>query len=519
MEYAPAVKIHQDSQFHWSNKHSVSTLQDLIAPYTDQLDSREVSPGVQIAAVGCDLIYVSSENSVTVLLGALNCKTEVKREEVLVKTEPESKVHPDKSELAKDVVLMPAVSDIQVFQTQLSVMGISEGSDNSVILHTMYHVILLRKTDNKYQEETLYTSEEHILSAMAGEGGCLYIVTVSALLERTDKKEISPLLDLSDLWRVHPVDRVTFTLYKDWFVIAEPSAVHFLNETEQHTVCTVPNDHIEYTERFLSITVSGDDMIVVSSSYVLVYSICIPICLEVSLPNLLTLELKFKLSHNVGDAHSAQFYPSQTNSIKFSVFSDLKCSFFSLEDKPRDCGLVTFLLPYSHVMVKSLCMSVLEKSSYLDLAVDKRNFVTRRISSGVCGAHCSDMGGLHFILNKHNDLFYNAPQLTDPSERERLWSSWFVIVTPEEQFWIDTHSADGAYTALLNKGRIASNTRTLQKPGSRITASKSDQVRSLVDESVDSEVPLSSLVLSRDSVFEGVDDKYVNLLLDNWDWS
>ena len=518
MDYIPAIKLHKDTELRWSNKHSISTLQDLISPYIDQLDSREVSPGVQIAAAESDLIYVSSENSVTVLLGALGCKTEIKGEVDHIKTESEEDMIHNKTELAKDVVLIPAVSDIQVFQTQLSVMGVSVGSDNTVILHTMYHVILLRKTDDKYEEEILYTSEEHILSAMEGESGDIYIVTVSTLLQRRGE-EIAPLLDLSDLWRVQPIDRITFTQYKEWFVIAEPSAVHFLNETERHTACTVPDEHLEYTERFFSVAVSGDDLVIVSSSYVLVYNICIPICLEVSLPNLLNLEMKLKLSHNVEDAHSAQFYPSQTNCIKFSVFSDLKCSFFNLEDKPRDCSLVTFLLPYNHVKMKSLCMSVLEKPSYLDLAVDKRNFVTKRMNSGICGAYFSDLGGQHFILNKHKDLFYSAPEIIDSSEREKLWSAWFGSVTPEDQFWIENHSADTAYSNLLNEGQIVSRTRTLGARTNLCNASRSDQIKSAVEESVESGVQLSTLVSSRDPVLEGADDKYVNFLLDNWDWS
>ena len=517
MDYIPAIKLHKDTEFRWSNKHSISTLQDLISPYIDQLDSREVSPGVQIAAAGSDVIYVSSENSVTVLLGALECKTEIEGEVVHIKTESEEAVS-NKTELAKDVVLIPAVSDIQVFQTQLSVMGVSVGSDNTFILHTMYHVILLRKTDDKYEEEILYTSEEHILSAIEGESGVIYIVTVSTLLQRKGE-EITPLLDLSDLWRVQPIERITFTQYKEWFVIAEPSAVHFLNETEQHTACTVPNEHLEYTERFFSVAVSGDDLVVVSSSYVLVYSICIPTCLEVSLPNLLNLELKLKLSHNVEDAHSAQFYPSQTDCVKFSVFSDLKCSFFNLEDKPRDCSLVTFLLPYNHVKLKSLCMSVLEKPSYLDLAVDKRNFVTKRINSGLCGAYYSDLGGKHLILNKHKDLFYNAPEISDASEREELWSAWLGSVMAEDQFWIENFSADTAYSSLLTEGRVVSQTRTLGARTNRCNASRSDQIKSAVEESVEAGVQPSNLVLSRDPVLEGVDDKYVNFLLDNWDWS
>ena len=524
MDWIPAVKSHQISQYRWSNKHPVSIIQDLISPHVDNQDTSDLLPGVQIAGIGRDLVYVSSNNTVTVLLNVLESRDP---EQCVART-------CEKTEIAREVAILPNVADVQVFETQLSVCGISVGSDTFVILRTMYHVILLRKINGKYELELLHDSKEHILSVIEGHDRNIYILTTSTVLVWREGEGITPLLDISGQWRVSPVERATFLQYKQWFVVVEPSAIHFINETDHHMVCTIPTDYLDFTEKFLNVDVMEDKLVAVTSNYLLVYDISVE-------ASRISLDMELKLSHNVADAHFAQFYPqlknepvaaSSSNLIKFrfAVFSDIKCSFFTSEDRP-DTDFITFLIPYKFVNMKRIERHVLDKSNYLNMTVDKRNNITQRINSGICGAFFSLRNNSHFLLNKHKDLFSDGPFINEPVGNEQSWNSWLSSISLEDQYWVDNHPVgDKAYSFLLNDGRHAIKTQTLEvQIGEHLRGRRGKKKRegaSEVRETVDSEegslpdaVLHRPVPLTRDPVFEGVQDKYVNFLLDAWDWS
>ena len=518
MEWKPAVRSHNIHSYRWSNKHPVDIIENLVSPHIEPQDSRDLLPGVLIAHNGSDIIYASSENTVTVLLKL---------------TGPEliSSETGEKTDVARDVALLPNITHVQVFETQLSVTGISVGCNNTVIICTMYHVILLRKIFGKYEKQLLHESDEHVLSTFEGHDKSIYILTISTISVSGEEGEITPLIDVSDLWRVVPVGRVTFTQYKQWFVVVETSAIHFVNKTDLHTSCTIPTEYLEFTEKFLSAVIIEDKLITVTSSYLVVYDIWTEL-------SLLSLDVKLKISHNVADAHFAQFYPRKelesdisfcTNNFEFSVMSDQKCSFFKLEDSP-DTDLITFIIPYKFVKLKAIQMEVLDKSSYLNLTVDKRNNITQRINSGICGASFSRNSGSHFLLNKNKDLFSDEPLLNDPYSKEASWNSWLSSISLEEEYWVENHPVDVAYDSLLKQGLVTTRSQTLEDgPCKRVygprgrtkhdRAIPTSQARDLQDSDLTNSVLLRPVPTTQDPVLEGVKDKYVNFLLDAWDWT
>ena len=110
-----------------------------------------------------------------------------------------------------------------MFETQLAVSG-------------MYHVICFCNSDSKYTQHLLFSSQDHVLSVTAQTNGYVHILTVSRLVtclgtwEGTCRgAEITSQVDVSDIWRVEPLERAMFSIYTSGcFVVLESSAIHFI---------------------------------------------------------------------------------------------------------------------------------------------------------------------------------------------------------------------------------------------------------------------------------------------------
>ena len=545
--WLPVVKPHSLPPDRWSGRYSPSLFEDLVSPHLDPLDtSCDMRPGPQITSHQGDLVYVSSDNTLTILHSAClkgekcetaefsdmeisftlpgDTQTDVSSEQTIrddmrgmsddvIKHTPKSSreisetdtqtsssipdcsstvTTPERSDLAREVSLLPTVSHIQVFETQLAVAGVHSNGHKHCIVHTMYHVFVFTKTcAHVYTQRTLYTSPDHVLSVVMAPDNIVHILTVSRVVTcqikcqegvTNDPNEITSQVDVSDLWRVNPAGRAVFGLYRDeWFVVVEPSAIHFLTESQHVTPCTVPTDFLEYTEKFLSFLCVEEEMIVVSTSYLLVFSIS----------QQCELTLQRQLSHNVTDAYCAQFYPTcagnETEGLMFSVISDSKCSFFNINDCPTS-EYVTSIVPYKVTKLRSIELQVLDKSCYLSLSVDKRNCVTRRINSGFSGAF-TDRSKYHFILNEHKDLFCSYDTIFKELDSDNTWNDWLSVMTFDREYWTESVCLDIFYKNLLGTGLKLTKSTNKKK----------------------CDVP-------RDPLLNQVEDKYTRSLVDTWEW-
>ena len=186
MDWFPLVKPHTIESPRWSTKHNVDLLEKLTAPLIDPAaDHCEPERGVQLLTLGLDLVYVSSSTTLTVLHSALDTPL------------PGAK-SPQQTPIAGKAALIPTISDIQVFETQLSVFGLCVGSGNCVYAHTLYSVFILskeeetekieiveeeeedKKMSSKYSLRLLYSTEDQILDFREVDG-VLHVLTTSQL--------------------------------------------------------------------------------------------------------------------------------------------------------------------------------------------------------------------------------------------------------------------------------------------------------------------------------------------------
>ena len=448
-----------------------------------------------MGACSQDLVYVSSDNTVTVLLGAFQEKTEVKMEpELQVECkrgeetgETEPPVPPD---LLHDLCYLDRVSDLQVFETQLSVSSLV-CSECSVLLATMYHVIMLTKAGDRYTQRTLISSEEVVLSVGFGDEGRVCILTESKFTQgcvEGDMFLISSTLDIEGMWRTVPVNRAVVLPYRDQiFIIVEASAVHFLSEDDHRLPLTVPTEYLEFTEHFLDVHYLADKLYLVSTNYLLVYAICEGPCLV----------LERQVSHNVTNAGSAQFYriAASPGDIHFSVLSHEKCSLFQLSDLAVS-EHITMILPYQHLLPNTLSLDILLRPSYLALPPDHRNTVTRRVQSGAsCALVHPTCPDCWFLLTETKDLFVFGEHST--AESRRRWEGWISGVACDPGYWVKTEKVDLCYRSFLSRGLVVRGEVRREREAGGI----------------------AEVQLGRDAVLDKVDDKYATSLIDSWNWS
>ena len=528
MDWLPAVKPHKLTADRWSGRHSPSLLEDLVSPYLDK-DTCVMRAGPQIASHRVDLVYASSDNTLTILhsalVSAVKCEESSKTSDVgpgearissvdgqtahATRETSDLNEHaacvvdqlidepPLRSDLAHQVCLLPSVTDIQVFETQLAVSGIYSVGDN-LIVHTMYHVFCFSKSDSKYTQHLLYSSQDHVLSVTAQTNGYVHILTVSRLVmclgtwEGTCRgAEITSQVDVSDIWRVEPLERAMFSIYTSGcFVVLESSAIHFITETQHFTPCTIPTDYLDFTEKFLNFSCGTDScgtdsLYVVSTNYLLIFSI----------NEGYELTLVRQLSHNVADAHVSHLYPlieyslgvDSSQNLMFSVMSNSKCSFFNVKDCPTS-PYVTCIVPYKLIKLRSIQVAVLDKVNYLALSVDKRNCITRRLDSGISGAF-TDCSNCQFILSEHKDLFYRTNINCDKVYNYKKWNEWLSTMTFDREYWTEPVGVDMFYKKLLGSGLQLTKSTNHKKE-----------------------------YVSRDPLLDNTEDKYTRSLVDAWEW-
>lgn len=458
--WTPLVKPHSFSVLRCSNRHDVDMYQNLITDFITPRDTHPCLSRVQVVAFQNDIIYVSSDSTVTVLHSVLSDDSKNKCQ----------------SELAQQITLVSHASDIQVFETKLSVMDMAP-ADNYVLLHTMYQVIKLTKYDYKYTMETVSTSEEHILGLTIGGNGAIYTLSSSRLSSVSPDK---PLVDITDLWRSNILEQASVLLYQDYFAIMEPTAFHFVNQADYKMIMTIPNEELDFKEKLLNFSIIEDKLLLVTSSFLLIYLI----------DSTLELTVLSKLSHHVQDANHAQFFScgdfkfdskdTMLVNFKVSIFSDLKCCFFDSSALSRS-SITNFIMPYSSFKVQDIQAEVLVRQEYLSLTVDKRNTVTSRLATGISGALVHKTG--HFVLSKQHDLFGTISESSSP------WDLWLSRFSGEnEQDTMETYSVGNMYMLLIKDGFKTRRSRTEHPP--------------------EPEFPDLALL----------DDKYSTMLTTLWDW-
>eukprot|EP00116_Pleurobrachia_bachei_P004415 sb/3464677/ len=408
----PCVIPHKTKSLRWSEKHDLDLLSDALLSDTSsnpESSSLSLTPRLIGETWLGDLIYVSSSNTVTIL--------EVSGDRT-----------PD--EVTSTVVLLPGVTAISVFETQLPVIHIVSDY-NSTYLHTMYTVFQLISLP-RYSLVPVYKSDVPVFNITITSDTVLVLTATSVLQISTNGVEtasdstqiVETVRDIEEVWREDAVSSGKLIIQSngEWLLV-EPSAIHKLNS---HTeLVTIPNETLPFTERFLAVECgSGGRLTAVTNSYLLT--------LDVG-----TGEITHQVPHYVPSARGAMI----SHSGCVTVISAGQCCRFSYPTSE------TFLLPPDRIIkMNDIMRHVLLSRSFSSLSLDKQALLSHRLTDGLSSVFISENGGL-YLLSEHKDLFYRSFE-EDPA----VWERWVDGVAFEEGYCTEIKDINSTYRSLLSNG-------------------------------------------------------------------